>query len=67
MKYLDRILEHLQDSEWHSVEEVGRETSTPDDNLKEILCFLQERSLIVKENERIKITPEGLNFLELPS
>lgn len=67
MKQLDRILEFLRDFQWHSIEEIKKETSMPDEKLNELLYFLQEQSLINKENEKVRITPEGLKFLELPS
>lgn len=66
MKHLDKILGLLRDKQWHSIEKVKKETLIQDENLNEILSILQKQSLINKENERIRITPLGLKFLELP-
>lgn len=67
MMHLDGILELLRDIRWHSIEEIKKETTIPDEKLNQILLFLQEQYLICKENEKVKITPKGLKFLELPS
>lgn len=64
--YIDRILELLQDFRWHSIEEINKETTIPDEKLNQILLFLQEQFLISKENEKLRITPKGLKFLDLP-
>jgi predicted transcriptional regulator len=65
--YIDRILELLQDFRWHSIEEIKKETTIPDKELDQILLFLQEQFLISKEKEKLRITPKGLKFLDLPS
>lgn len=65
MRQLDRILEFLRDRRWKSVKEIKKETSIQDEPLNEVLSFLQEQSLINKENDKVRITPKGLKFLEL--
>lgn len=67
MKYLDRTLEHLCDSQWHSIMSLEKEISLPNEKLNTILFFLQENGFIEKENEKVRITSLGLRFLELPS
>ncbi len=67
MMYIDRILELLQDFRWHSIEEIKKETTIPDEELDQILLFLQEQFLISKEKEKFRITPKGLKFLDLPA
>jgi predicted transcriptional regulator len=64
---IDRILEFLRDFQWHSIEEIKKEICISDEKLIKVLYFLQEQSLINKENEMVRITPKGSTFLELPS
>ncbi len=64
---IDRILELLQDMQWHSLDEIQKETALPPDKLNEALCFLQEQALIDKKDEMLKITSTGLKFLQLKS
>lgn len=66
MKSLDRTLEILRDSNWHSVEEIKKETDLPSETLDRVLSFLKEQAFIDKENEKLRITPVGLKLLELP-
>ncbi|MCZ7355567.1 MAG: hypothetical protein O8C66_07525 [Candidatus Methanoperedens sp.] len=65
MKNLDRILELLQDSNWHGVEEINNELHLSVDRLNEAIRFLLEWGLIEKEEETLKITVDGLEYLEL--
>lgn len=69
MKPLDKILELLQDSQWHSLDEIRTQVSLSEDKLKEIIRFLEEQEFISmdKNKMRAKIRPLGLTFLELPS
>ena len=66
MKELDTILELIRDSNWHSIGEIKRETSLPSETLDKILNLLHEQAFIDKESEKLRITPTGLRFLELP-
>lgn len=66
MKSLDRTLELLRDSNWHSVEEVQREIALPSETLNKVLGFLQEQAFVDKENGMLRITPVGLKLLGLP-
>jgi hypothetical protein len=67
MKYIDRTLELLQDSQWHSIMSIKKEISLPDEKLNTILFFLQKYKFVEKENEKIRITSSGVRFLELPT
>jgi hypothetical protein len=65
MKYLDRALELLRDSQWHSIMSIKKEISLPDEKLNTIILFFQEHGFVDKENEKMRITSSGLRFLEL--
>ncbi len=64
---IDRILELLQDIQWHSLEEIQKETALPSDKLNEALCFLRKQALIDRKDEKLRITSTGLKFLQLKS
>ncbi len=64
---LDRILELIQDIQWHSLDEIKLIISMPSDQLNEALCFLQKQALIDIKDETLKITCTGLKFLQLKS
>lgn len=65
MKYLDRTLELLRDSQWHSIMSIKKEISLPDEKLNTIISFLH--GFVERENENMRITSLGLRFLELSS
>ncbi len=65
MKEIDRVMEQIQDSKWHGIEEM-KQNNIPEKNLTKIINFLEEQGLIIIKNENIKITQKGLRFLELP-
>ena len=69
MKSVDRILESLRDSQWHSLDEIRAKFSLPEDKATEIIHFLEEQGFVGIDNERggVKIKPLGLEFLALPS
>jgi len=69
MKPLDKILELLQDSQWHSLDEIKARVSLSEDKLKKIVRFLEEQEFISEDKNKgeAKIKPLGLTFLELPS
>ena len=64
---LDRTLELLQDIQWHSLEEIQKETALPSEKLNAVLRFLQEQALVDIENKMLRITCPGLKFLQLKS
>jgi len=68
MKALDRILELLQDSQPHSLDEIKAQIPLPTEKLTLILDFFAEFEFIElkDENSEATITPLGLSFLELP-
>jgi len=69
MKALDKILELLQDSHWHLMDEIKAQFYLlPEDKLKEVIRFLEEQQLIKldRNKSRAKISSSGLKFLELP-
>jgi hypothetical protein len=41
MKTLDKILEQLQDSQWHSLDEIKKNIYLPSDKLNIMVCFLK--------------------------
>jgi hypothetical protein len=68
---MDKILELMQDSEWHSTNEIEKKAefySLPKEKSKEIIRFLEAYEFIIynKEKKKAKINPLGLTFLELP-
>jgi predicted transcriptional regulator len=63
----DRILELLQDVQWHSLEEIQKEIALPSEKLNVVLHFLQEQALIDRKDEKLRITCTGLKFLQLKS
>lgn len=65
MKNLDKILNILVDSRWHSFEEIKNSISLPVETLNQLLCFLHKQAFINKHNEMLKITDLGLKFAEL--
>ncbi len=64
---LDRILELIQDIQWHSLDEIVKVIPMPSDKLNEVLCFFQEQALVDRKNEMLRITCLGLKFLQLKS
>ncbi len=68
MKCLDEIMEAVRDSKWHSLDEIKKHItiSVSKDKLNSILLFLQEHSLIKRDNGNWKITQKGLKYLDLP-
>ncbi len=65
LKFLDRILEQLQDDQWHSLDEIKESVSLPPDTLNELLLFLQEGKFIDRKDDKLKITPLGLKLFKL--
>jgi predicted transcriptional regulator len=66
LKDIDKVLEHLGDFQWHGIEEIKQKNFINDKKLIEALHFLEEQALITVENEKMRITPKGSKFLELP-
>jgi predicted transcriptional regulator len=66
MKYIEKILEQLKDSEWHTTDEIKNKNPLTADALNKVLFFLYDMNFIDKKNEKLKITSKGLKFLELP-
>jgi predicted transcriptional regulator len=64
---LDRILELIQDIQWHSLDEIVKVIPMPSDKLNEVLYFLQEQVLIDRKDEKLRLTCIGLKFLQLKS
>ncbi|NJD54753.1 MAG: hypothetical protein FIB07_18080 [Candidatus Methanoperedens sp.] len=67
MKPIDKILELLGDNQWHNIEEIKKENPLLPNKLNGLFRFLQEEGFVTRENNKIKITPMGLKFLNLPS
>ncbi len=65
MESLDRILEQIWDTQWHSFDEIKKNIFLPSDKLDEMLCFLEKQEFINKKKEKIRITCRGLKFLAL--
>jgi RIO-like serine/threonine protein kinase len=65
---LDRVLELLQDSQWHSAKEIDEEICLPEEKLSRILSFFAEFGFVSRDGEQgmVKIKTTGLEFLELP-
>lgn len=66
MNNLDMILEVLQDSEWHEIEEIRKEIPIPEDELSELISFMQVQGFLLQEKEKLKIKSRGLKVLTLP-
>lgn len=67
MKSIDTVLEQLQDSQWHSLDELKRRVSLSDDTVKRIIALLEENEFVNLDinKARAKIRTPGLRFLEL--
>jgi len=65
IKNLDKILDILVDSNWHSFEEIKNNISLPAETLNQLLCFLHKQAFINIQNEMLKITDLGLKFAQL--
>ncbi len=65
LKYLDRMLEQLKDSKWHSLDEIRTNNPVSSDSFSASLRFLQEQAFIDIKNEKLKITGLGLRFLDI--
>ena len=65
MKVLDKILQQLQDTQWHNLEEIKNNAEIPSDKLNTMLSFLEKQSFININNGKLKITGLGLKFLNL--
>jgi len=65
MKTLDKILEQLQDSQWHSLDEIKKSIYLPSDKLNIMVCFLEKQAFINMKSGMLKITYLGLKFLHL--
>ena len=66
---IDTILEQLEDSQWHSLDEIIGYVSLSEDKVKRIIAFLDKNEFINLDNDktRAKIKTFGLRFLELPA
>jgi predicted transcriptional regulator len=65
IKNLDKILDILKDTRWHSFDEIKNSISLPSDTLNQLLCFLHNQAFINIQNEMLKITDLGLKFAGL--
>ena len=65
MNSLDKILELLQDTQWHSLDEIKRVISLPSDKLNEVVYFLQKEAFVDKKDSKIRITCTGLKLSQL--
>jgi predicted transcriptional regulator len=65
MKTLDKILTYLQDSQWHSLDEIKNCIYLPSDTLFALLIFLKNQSFIDVNEDKMRITGLGLKFLHL--
>jgi len=68
MKPLDKILELIHDSNWHSLDEIGSRVPLSEDKFEKVIAFLEENEFISldDDNKSAKIKTLGLRFLELP-
>ncbi len=65
MDFIDRILKHLMDSKWHSIEEIEKDISEPEHKIHHALDFLNEQEFINIQNNRIILTSKGFKLMEL--
>ena len=65
MKSLDKILQQLQDAQWHNLDEIKKSIFLPSDKLNMVLCFLENQSFINMKDGKLKITDLGLKLLYL--
>ncbi len=65
LKHLDRILEQIQDNDWHSINDLKKMIPVSADSFSASLRFLQEQAFIDIKNEKLKITGLGLRFLDI--
>lgn len=62
---LERILENLRDTNWHSLDEIGMEIYLQSDRLNQLVLFLQKLAFVSKKDSMLRITNRGLKFLDL--
>lgn len=67
MKQLDEILMRLHVSIWSECAEILEGFNISKNQFKEIIHFLQNQQLVELNNDGIRITSEGIKFLELPN
>lgn len=65
MDFIDRILDLLIDSRWHSIEEMERKISIPSHKIHYALGFLQDQAFVNIEKDRVIITQKGMKLMEL--
>ncbi len=65
MDFIDRILKHLMDSKWHSIEEIEKDISEPWHKIHHALNFLNEQEFVSIQNNRIILTSKGFKLMEL--
>lgn len=69
IKALDEILELLEDSKWHSTDELKAKLLLPSEEiLNEIIRFLETYEFVTFDvkDKKAKIEPLGLSLLQLP-
>ena len=66
MKPLNTIVELLVDTQWHRLEDIKKQINLQEEVFNKSLFFLKEQRLLEIENGKLKITPRGLEFLDLP-
>ncbi len=73
---LDRVLELLKDSQWHSLKEIEEKISLPKEKFAPVIELFVELGLISHRDDEseseseseseVQIKPLGVKFLELP-
>ena len=67
---MDELLELLEDSHWHLVDELKAKLLLPsEEKLNEIIRFLEKYEFVTfdVQEKKAKIEPLGLSLLQLPS
>lgn len=65
MDFIDRILKHLMDSKWHTIEEIETDISEPMHKIHHALNILKELEFVNIQNNRIILTSKGFKFINL--
>ena len=66
MDVIDKILEQLENGDWHKIDEISKNISLDPNRLLKLIEILAEIGFIKLRDDEIAITPMGIDYLSLP-
>lgn len=66
MDIIDKILEQLENGDWHKIDEISKNISLDPNRLLKLIEILAEIGFIKLRDDEIAITPMGIDYLSLP-